>query len=817
MIPRIIKGSGITGAIRYNMGEGRDKLTNERLGLEPGAISRSEILGGQNFGFEVNSAERIELARRLMEFSALPENQTAKTRKCTLDCLHMSLSWARGQEPTNAEKLEAAQSALRAIGMDGAQAVFFSHSDMPQSHIHIVASRINPATGKAFSDTMDNAKAIGWSLRWEREHGQITENRRDLHALADAARGRDMDRVLDLVTARNPTFQAKDIKLACMYGELPEKDVRELTTKALASERVIGLRETTEGPVKRYTTREVLAEERQVQASARNLAADQTHAVDTEHRRDAAIKHGLNKEQAEALHRATGQEGLTIVAGQAGAGKSRAMGAIRDAYEAQGYRVIGLSPQNKIVEEMRAKGFERAATVHAELGLKPDGKHADPARAPSAKWDSKTVIMVDEAAMLATKDLAMLAQRAEQAGAKLLLAGDDKQIQSIERGGMFGPLKNEHGAARIDEVQRNKNQSQRDAWGLAHAGEFGPALKIFDQDKMLHWAATAPAAEAALLQRFAADFKAEPSKSRFIFAHTNEQVDRLNSAARGLMREAGKLGPDVTIATKTGPQTFATGDRIQFTGNGGSRQGIQAGFVNGAAGTITSIREKDGQLRLAVQMDSGKELRFGVGTGKTEFNAFRPGYAGTIFKGQGASIGQTYSLVSKGWDAALSYVAMTRHTDGCALFIAKDVALDREALAKVMSRDANRQAASGFALDPLTLQRSGLERTEAAAKTAKTAAPAKAEAGKTTADRAGKGTEPPIAAKATQARQERARRPGRRKVQTRRQPRPAPVRRAGREPLAWRQPPPTALPRAREKRSKGWPPASRGCSAASRD
>ncbi len=64
MIPNIIKGTGITGAIRYNMGEGNDKETRLRKELAPGASSRSEILGGQNFGFEVNSAERVAKMRQ---------------------------------------------------------------------------------------------------------------------------------------------------------------------------------------------------------------------------------------------------------------------------------------------------------------------------------------------------------------------------------------------------------------------------------------------------------------------------------------------------------------------------------------------------------------------------------------------------------------------------------------------------------------------------------------------------------------------------------------------------------------------------------
>jgi hypothetical protein len=102
MIPHIAVGMGLTGTVRYVMGQGNDHETGERLTLGEGEVSRAEILGGQGFGFEIKSADDIDLARRMMEWSAKPENQASKGIKCTKDCLHASLSWEKGQEPTRA-------------------------------------------------------------------------------------------------------------------------------------------------------------------------------------------------------------------------------------------------------------------------------------------------------------------------------------------------------------------------------------------------------------------------------------------------------------------------------------------------------------------------------------------------------------------------------------------------------------------------------------------------------------------------------------------------------------------------------------------
>ena len=62
---------------------------------------------------------------------------------------------------------------------------------------------------------------------------------------------------------------------------------------------------------------------------------------------------GITREQARAFRHATGAEGLAIIDGQAGTGKSFTMAAIREAYEKAGYRVIGLGPTNAVAEDMR--------------------------------------------------------------------------------------------------------------------------------------------------------------------------------------------------------------------------------------------------------------------------------------------------------------------------------------------------------------------------------------------------------------------------------------------------------------------------------
>jgi hypothetical protein len=175
----------------------------------------------------------------MMEWNGKEENQASKWRKCEKDCLHASLSWEPGQ------------------------AIFVAHDDTAHKHLHIVASRIDPLTGKTFSQADDFTKAQSWSLTYEREHGQIPQNesRRALHRIVDAIEARDGAGVVEALTERVPTFTARELDKALSYGRLSKDERATFRDEILASGHVIGLRETADSPISRYTTREALAAE----------------------------------------------------------------------------------------------------------------------------------------------------------------------------------------------------------------------------------------------------------------------------------------------------------------------------------------------------------------------------------------------------------------------------------------------------------------------------------------------------------------------------------------------------------------------------
>ena len=518
------------------------------------------------------------------------------------------------------------------------------------------------------------------------------ERRAEERELRAAIRSGSPPRILDAVTERRSTFSRGDLNRE-LAKVIPDPQQRAaLTNQILALPEVVGLRETETAPISRYTTRAVLTAEARVMQDAAAMAGQTRYGLTTAQGEAALDRHLLvTGERRTAFWHLTEAQGLAVLAGKSGAGKSTTLAAVRDAYQTAGYRVIGMAWTNQVVENLRRDGFGGATTVAAELYRLERG---------ITQWDSRTVLIVDEAAMLSTKHLAAVTEQARAAGAKLILAGDDRQLSSIERGGLFGALKEKHGGAELHEVVRVSDAEQRRAFNLMHKGEFLPAVLIFDRQGGIHWSTRQEEAQEALVRKWSRDTAADPDKARFVFAYTNADVLELNAALRAARKEQGALGADHMLDTTDGPAPFAAGDRIQFTGTSARREERQAGIINGGVGTILNI-EGDNRVTVALDVNAGSPERLvtfvaGHNHQEGEFDRFRHGYAGTIYKGQGRTLDQTYLYHSEHWRSATSYVALTRHRENVTLFVATRTARDLGQLARQMARIDDCRAASQF-------------------------------------------------------------------------------------------------------------------------
>jgi Ti-type conjugative transfer relaxase TraA len=512
---------------------------------------------------------------------------------------------------------------------------------------------------------------------------------------ANEAAARDPEQVLSALTRNNATFTERDIDryLAKHLGAGPDgtpdaaaaQDVAAAKAAVLAHRDVLVLHDRETGEAAgRYSTRTVREQERAALADGAAVAgAGQHHGVDARHQATALASRSLREDQRAAFAHAVSAGGLKLIEGRAGTGKSYTLAAVREAHEAAGHRVVGLAPTNAVAQDLKADGFAEASTVHSALFQIKNGRTV---------LDRRTVLVVDEAAMLDSQVTGELLAEARRAGAKVVLAGDDRQLASIERGGLFTELRQRHGAAEITEVTRQRVDWQRQASRDLAEGRFDGAVAAFDRHGAITWTGDQEAARAALVARWTADTVADPRASRFVFAYTNAEVSQLNAALRQVRRDRCELAsPDVLFETKHGEAAFAVGDRVQFTDTDKKLH-----IYNGNAGVITGIDARSGQISARLDAAAGAPGREVVWAA-AEFSGFRHGYAGTIYKGQGKTLDHTYLLHTHHWRAAASYVALTRQRESAQVFVPEETARDVRQLARQMARGEVRAASVAWA------------------------------------------------------------------------------------------------------------------------
>src|SRR3954447_11861253 len=182
----------------------------------------------------------------------------------------------------------------------------------------------------------------------------------------------------------------------------------------------------------------------------------------------------LSDEQRAMVQRLTRDgDGVAVIVGPAGTGKTTAIAAAREAWQATGVPVQGCATARKAAHHLgRTAGME-ATSVAALLRQ-------------SRPLEPGTVLVIDEASMLGTRACAELLERVDAVGGKLVIAGDTSQLAAIEAGGMFGAL-----ASRLEAIELHDNRRQEQGWEREavkllrdSAGE--AALALYDRHNRVH-------------------------------------------------------------------------------------------------------------------------------------------------------------------------------------------------------------------------------------------------------------------------------------------------------------------------------------------
>jgi conjugative relaxase-like TrwC/TraI family protein len=483
-----------------------------------------------------------------------------------------------------------------------------------------------------------------------------TANRVQDQTVSEAATGRLFDRLAgpDGLTEHASTFTRPDVLVALGAGlaGAGRTTLEELADRFLA-ERAVSVVVDRALEERRWSTPELLAVEQRLVESATGRTGEQTAVASHQAVREALAAHPTAGTDQQAMVRdvCQGGQGVAVVVGRAGTGKTFALGIARHAWQLEGYRYLATAPTGIATMSLQGEGFEDLATCDRLLGELDRGQE---------QLDAGSVLVVDEAGMLGSRKLTRLLHHAQQAQAKVVLVGDDRQLAAIDAGGGFRALRLRLGASELTENRRQHQAWEREVLDLVRSGMIEEAVAAYQAHDRVVAADSKPAATLALLQDWWAAYQQadhDPDQEVIVLAARRAEVDRLNTSCQELLAARGRLGAK---RLQVEDRQLAVGDRVVCGKNAIGELGV----ANGSRGTITAI-DPDART-LTIRLD-GKDGRVVLpqsyldGRRQEERNRrVDLAYATTGHRAQGLTRGRALVRLTGGEDVNWLYVQLSR-------------------------------------------------------------------------------------------------------------------------------------------------------------
>ena len=370
----------------------------------------------------------------------------------------------------------------------------------------------------------------------------------------------------------------------------------------------------------------------------------------------------LSIEQKIALFSICTEGDFSILQGSAGAGKSSAMAALNSAYIENGYSVIGAAIAKKAADNLTEESNIPSFTV---AKLITDAKNG------IDHFCSANVLVIDEAGQLGTKQLHELLKLASENSVKVVLVGEDKQLDAIEHGGCLRFLSQKFGCSRIEKIQRQRKEWARTAVMQLRDGRATQAMKVFKQKGLLHFEESSDETKDLLIDTWNKYRTDNPNKASILLAQRWKDVNQLSDRMRTVLQSEGKVSKeevelDCIVSKHHCKYKFAEGDRVKFCKND-----YRLGVSNGTMGVIKKLSISDLDVKFQILTDDGRTVNISKNNYQSE-NGRLPlalGYALTVYASQGTTIdGNVYVYWTSGMDRANSYVAGSRHKENCHWF-----------------------------------------------------------------------------------------------------------------------------------------------------
>ena len=364
----------------------------------------------------------------------------------------------------------------------------------------------------------------------------------------------------------------------------------------------------------------------------------------------------LNPGQVQLVRElATSGARVQLALAPAGTGKTTAMRVLSRAWTGDGGTVVGLAPS-----------AAAAAVLREEIGTSTDTLakliHSLETGIAVPNWVTAigpdTLVVIDEAGMAGTPDLAKAIEYVLDRGGSVRLIGDNQQLAAIGAGGVLRDISEVHGAVTLSQVMRFTDpitgapNHAEGAASLALRDGDSAAIAYYIDNNRIHVGDLTTATDDAYTA-WSADRAA--GRDSIMLAPTRDLVAELNDRARRdrLDIDPAPVGRQVTLAD----QSQASGGDAIITRQNNRKIPIGAHdwVKNGDRWLVERVRES-GALDV-IHHDTGRHITLPADYVAEHVSL---GYASTVHGAQGITADTCYTVATGEESRQLLYVAMTR-------------------------------------------------------------------------------------------------------------------------------------------------------------
>jgi len=352
--------------------------------------------------------------------------------------------------------------------------------------------------------------------------------------------------------------------------------------------------------------------------------------------------------------------------------------------------IIATSPSDQAAVELYHDLTRKLSLVGTDFKLKQYNLRLLLADLKDAEFPKDTVIMVDEAGFIGTKDMASLLKEASKQELKVIMVGDSKQIPPLPAGNGFSliskiMIKDKKASVyNIESIFRQKDVSEKQATKDIRSGNADLALAFYnervypDGNRALNFMDNATEKAIDDYVKYIGD-PYNSDKNATVLAVDGLSAREINSRMQPYLVDAEMIRNPVTYEFKSKTIDFYEADRVIFYQKCKAVENGKDLIVNaGIRGEIVETSETGLQVRI-----SDNHIVF---VPKDECRNLEKAWCLSMYVAQGISQFRSFLIINKKgkMDLAQGLVAFSRHKKQISAYIETSAYKDVKELGREM-------------------------------------------------------------------------------------------------------------------------------------